>query len=128
MTKRRKNKIINRHPVDFLPPQGCPLIFPRDDVQLSDCSESILKVETYTYFALSDGRKRIYTDFDELTEYGKQGILDPDKVSYYNLYINGVLQPKLVYKIKKGSLNLESSDLPPIGAPIIIQFIIIRSF
>ncbi|WP_261132621.1 DUF4183 domain-containing protein [Bacillus sp. Marseille-Q3570] len=127
MTKRRRNKIIKKDPFDYLPPKGCPLIYPRDD-QYSDGYESILKAETYTYFTLAKGQKRVYTNLDELIQYGNCGILDPEKVSYYNLYINGVLQPSNIYMIKKGRLHLLSSDLPPSGAPIIIQFIIIRNY
>jgi hypothetical protein len=61
----------------------------------------LLKAQIYQYNALSDGKKRIYTNQDELKEYGDMGILSPDATSYYNLFVNGVLQPKTNYKIKK---------------------------
>lgn len=86
----------------------------------------ILPVTTYTYYTISDGKSRIYTNEDELTEYGQCGILNPANVSYYNLFINGVLQPQILYDVMEGKLTLKSSDLPPKGAPIILQFIIIK--
>ena len=61
-------------------------------------------VDVYHYNTLSDGEKKVYTNEDELKEYGDRGILDPDSVSYYSLYINGVLQPKVNYEYKKDNL------------------------
>jgi hypothetical protein len=87
------------------------------------CAEFLLKAEVYQYNALSDGVKKIYANADELTQYGGKGILDPDDVSFYNLFINGVLQPCTNYKIEKGLLTLETDDVPLKGAPIIISFI-----
>ncbi|SNT02650.1 conserved repeat domain-containing protein [Anaerovirgula multivorans] len=82
-----------------------------------------LKADNYQYNTLSDGKKRIYTNQDELVEYGNEGILDPNEVSYYNLFINGVLQPKINYSIEKGLLLLKTKDIPLKGSPIIISFI-----
>lgn len=48
------------------------------------------------------------------------------KVSYVNLFINGVLQPPVTYEIKEGILQLKTSDVPPEGAPINLQFITIH--
>ncbi|WP_249872159.1 DUF4183 domain-containing protein [Oceanobacillus saliphilus] len=53
-----------------------------------------------------DGKSRIYTNEDELTEYGQCGILNPSEVSYYNLFVNGVLQPEILYDVKEGYLIL----------------------
>ncbi|GGE56611.1 hypothetical protein GCM10011391_39400 [Pullulanibacillus camelliae] len=106
-----------------VPPTGCPLIFPgiSDDVK----PLNVLKAQTYTYFTLADENKRLYTDDDELKAYGKLGILDPQCVSYYNLYINGILQPESIYQVKKGCLWLRSKDLPLKGTVISLQFILI---
>ncbi|OIJ16757.1 hypothetical protein BKP37_05900 [Anaerobacillus alkalilacustris] len=82
-----------------------------------------IKAEVYQYNTISDGIKKIYTNADELTEYGDQGILDLNDVSYFNLFINGVLQPNTNYKIEKGQLTLETEDIPLKGSPIIIVFI-----
>ncbi len=85
-----------------------------------------LKGEVYQFNALGDGKSRIYTNEDELKEYGNRGILSPENVSYYNLFINGVLQPKSNYKLEKGLLILETEDLPLKGTPIVIMFLTFR--
>ena len=43
-----------------------------------------------------------------------------------NLYVNGVLQPKVNYKVEKGLLTFLTTDLPPQGVPIIIEFITLK--
>lgn len=86
-------------------------------------SSNVAKVDTYQYNAISDGVQTVYTNDDELTEYGNRGILDPTTVSYVNLFINGVLQPPVNYVVKKGYLKLRTEDVPIQGAPIIVQFI-----
>lgn len=83
----------------------------------------LLKADVYHYNALSDGKKRIYTNQDELIEYGSRGILDPNDVSYFNLFINGVLQPRVNYEIEKGLLLLKTKDVPQKDVTIIISFI-----
>lgn len=85
--------------------------------------EEIVKAEVYQYNTLSDGIKKTYSNNDELTDYGRQGILDPQKVSYLILYINGVSQPKVNYDIEKGLLSLKTDDVPPKNAPIAISFV-----
>ncbi|MCR6110785.1 DUF4183 domain-containing protein [Bacillus sp. A301a_S52] len=82
----------------------------------------IAKVKNYLYFAVADGVKSVYTNDDELKEYGDKGILDPEKVSYMNLYVNGILQPKNIYDVKKGVL-LFLSDVPIKNVPIILSFV-----
>jgi hypothetical protein len=85
------------------------------------------KVMVYEYYAVSDGSKRNYTNKDGLIEYGQQEILDPNTVSYVNLFINGVLQPRANYKVELGKLNLNTEDLPLVGTPIILQMVKIKS-
>lgn len=85
----------------------------------------ILKVDNYLYCALSDGVKLVYTNEDELEQYGNRGILDPKTVSYINLFINGVLQSPNIYEVEEGYLILKSSDVPQKNTPIILQFITI---
>lgn len=89
--------------------------------------DKIIKAEVYQYNTLSDGIRRIYTNEDELTKYGNRGILDPQKVSFYSLYINGVLQPRVNYEIKKGQLTLKTKDVPQKNAPIAISFVTLRA-
>ncbi|WP_270180841.1 DUF4183 domain-containing protein [Alkalihalobacillus sp. CinArs1] len=96
---------------------------------LGECvrpSKKPLQTSVYTYYALSDGEKYLYGKQDELTEYGDRGILNPEGVSYTNLFINGVLQPTSVYEIRDGWLLLNTSSPPPLkGTPIILQFVTI---
>ena len=84
------------------------------------------QVDTYEYNAISDGNKTVYTNEDELKEYGDRGILNPNDVSFINLFINGVLQPKVLYEVQEGMLLLKSTDVPPKGAPITLQFVTIK--
>lgn len=83
----------------------------------------LLSAVTYQYNALSDGVKTEYTDEDELTQYGDKGILSPASVSYYNLFVNGVLQPNVNYAISEGQLELLSADIPAKNEPIILTFV-----
>lgn len=85
--------------------------------------EENIKAEVYQYNALSDGAQRDYTDEDEIAEYGSQGILDPQTVSYFTLFINGVVQPQANYELKKGLLTLKTKDVPIKNAPVIISFV-----
>ncbi|NLX63259.1 MAG: DUF4183 domain-containing protein [Clostridiaceae bacterium] len=82
-----------------------------------------IRAEIYQYNALAEENKKIYTNADEITIYGNQGILDPENVSFYTLYINGVIQPKANYFIKKGLLELKTDDTPLENSPIIISFV-----
>ena len=83
------------------------------------------KVQVFEYYSLSDGCRRIYTDEDALPGYGEQMILPPSDVSYYNLFINGILQPPDVYSVAKGKMFLQTEDIPIANAPIILQMITI---
>lgn len=86
----------------------------------------LFKAEVYQYNAISDGIKKVYTDEDELTKYGNRGILDPHNVSYYILYINGVVQPQRKYDIEKGTLTLKTVGVPIENAPISICFVTLK--
>ncbi len=85
--------------------------------------KNLLNADVYQYNTLSDGVKKIYTNDDELIQYGNRGILDPNDVSYFGLFINGVLQPKVNYEIQKGLLLLKTEDVPIKDSSIIISFI-----
>lgn len=85
--------------------------------------KNLLNADVYQYNTLSDGIKRIYTNDDELIQYGDRGILDPNDVSFFDLFINGVLQPKVNYEIQKGLLLLKTEDIPIKDSTIIISFI-----
>ncbi|WP_017185709.1 DUF4183 domain-containing protein [Alkalibacillus haloalkaliphilus] len=86
-------------------------------------SKEPMKGKTYQYNAISDGVRKVYTNNDELTEYGNCGILNPNNFSIINLYINGVLQPPNTYNVVEGRLTLNTIDAPIEGAPITLQYI-----
>lgn len=79
------------------------------------------QVEVFEYYAISNGKSRIFTDQDGIIEGKNQKIIDPSMVSYMNLFINGVLQPKENYEVQCGMIKLKTEDLPPKGAPVILQ-------
>lgn len=108
------------YPISYRPPQGCPEIFPGPP---PSPPENILKVETFQYTALSDGVKNVYMNADGFPEFDSSPILDPQEVSYVNLFINGLLQPPSTYTVQPGILTL--TEVPNAGAPIILQFVII---
>ena len=83
-----------------------------------------IEAESFQYTAISDGTKRVYTNADELKKYGDKGIFSPEEVSYYNVYVNGVMQPKVNYIMTKGRLEFITEDLPTQGATVIIKYII----
>jgi len=83
----------------------------------------LLSAIIYQYNALSDGVKTEYTNQDELTEYGHEGILSPTSVSYYNLFVNGMLQPNVNYAISEGQLKLLTNDVPEKNETIILTFV-----
>lgn len=85
--------------------------------------ERLLPTDVYQYIALSDGIKKLYTNRDELKEYGARGILNPNHVSFFNLFINGLLQPQVNYEIQEGLLLLTTDDVPLKGSTIFIVFV-----
>lgn len=102
------------------PNHGVPIIL--EYLIIKNKDDNLLKADIYQYNALAHGRK-IYTNVDELTMYGNDGILDPEETSYHNLFINGVIQPSVNYIVKKGILILEVEDIPIEGSPISVQFV-----
>lgn len=82
-----------------------------------------IKTTNQLFFAVSDGLRKIYFSRDGIEEYGITTIKSPDEVSYTNLFINGMLQPTVNYKIERGRLTLLTEDVPLKGTIIIIQFI-----
>lgn len=84
-----------------------------------------LNAVTNYFVAVADGIKTIYTDADALPAYGDKGIPSPCEVSFFNLYVNGVLQPAPVYLLKKGSFEL--SEAPKAGQYIILESVLVRS-
>lgn len=79
------------------------------------------QIEVFEFYAISDGYCRIFKESDGISGLGNQVILDPCMVSYMNLFINGVLQPRESYEVKSGVIKLITEDVAPKGAPIILQ-------
>ncbi|HOM03067.1 MAG TPA: DUF4183 domain-containing protein [Acetivibrio sp.] len=95
-------------------------------VTFKDKRGMVFPGEIYYYNAISDGTKKKFTSEDELKFYGNKGIIDPQQVSFVNLYINGVLQPAINYSVEKELLTLLTSDIPQKGVPITLEYITIR--
>lgn len=94
-------------------------------VTWGDQGKAKVNAVEWQYSAMSDGRKKIYTNGDELPCYKSRGIPSPCEVSYFNLYVNGVLQPKKTYSVRKGVLKLLTCDAPSKGALVILESVVI---
>lgn len=81
------------------------------------------KIKTTEFYTISDGRKKTYTIEDCMENAGEQNIKDVSEVSLINLFINGVLQPKVNYEVRMGKIILKTVDAPAKGSPIILQMI-----
>ena len=86
-----------------------------------------LSAAVYQYNAAAGWDQRLFTDQDELKEYGSQGIPAPESVSFYQLFINGVLQPQINYRIRQGALELLTRETPPVGAPVILRLVTLQN-
>ncbi|MDQ0255326.1 hypothetical protein J2S74_002708 [Evansella vedderi] len=82
-----------------------------------------LKVKTQFYYAIANGKSRIYTESHGEKGYESTKIYDPIEVTIINLYVNGVLQDPASYKVKRNQLIFQTEDVPRKKVPIIIQFI-----
>ncbi len=87
----------------------------------------ILDVSDYQYNTVSNGIKKEFTNTDELLIYGDYGIPDPNDVSFFNLFINGVLQPETNYYVEPGLLTLTTAEPPKENAPIILEYLVIKN-
>ncbi|WP_060669245.1 DUF4183 domain-containing protein [Oceanobacillus caeni] len=102
-----------------------PIFNPTININISTTEQPTptIGLKTFQYITLAEENKRIYTDEDALKQYGSSEIPNPDKISYMYLFLNGVLQPEVLYSVTEGSLELLSSDLPLNGTPIILLFV-----
>ncbi|MED4585575.1 DUF4183 domain-containing protein [Brevibacillus choshinensis] len=110
-------KVTSVRPLLFAP-LGCPDIFPGKVNQ-----NQLLQTEMYYYSAIANGAARLFTDQDRLLEYDSSVIMDPDQVSYMNLFVNGMLQAPILYEVRRGTLLLKSTDVPQAGVLIMLQFV-----
>ncbi|WP_413375445.1 DUF4183 domain-containing protein [Alkalihalobacillus sp. 1P02AB] len=81
------------------------------------------KPSNLIYYAIARENQFIFTDSDRLTEYESSKIIAPKDSMVINFFINGILQPPILYKIENGKLTLLTTDAPLQGTPIILQFI-----
>ncbi|MGN7468499.1 DUF4183 domain-containing protein [Brevibacillus sp. SAFN-007a] len=87
----------------------------------------LLRAECHYFCAISDGTKLVYTDEDACLPYSTGGIVGPEDVSVVNLFINGLIQPPVLYEVAKGRLRLLAQEAPAKDATVILQFIAIAS-
>ncbi len=98
-----------------VPGQGEPIIVSYVKL-LDECNRKLNACHRY-YVTAADGVSTTYTDSDRLPQYESSGIPDPHGVSYYNLYVNAVLQPAATYTVRKGVLELTA---PPAKGEYIV--------
>lgn len=91
-----------------------------------ECSLLLRCSDLCQYIALGNGDQKIFTNANKLEEYGSSDILAPDSVSYYSLYVNGLLQPKATYELSGGHLRFLTEDAPAAGDPITIVFVAVE--
>lgn len=104
-----------------VPKEGEPIIVSYVRL-LDDCNRKLSAAHQY-YIAVSDGVSTTYTDSDRLVQYKSSGIPDPRDISYYNLYVNAVLQPTPTYMVQKGVLKLTTA--PEKGQAIVFESVAI---
>lgn len=81
-------------------------------------------VEISTFITTATNQKKVYLNHDGLD--GFNVIPDPHTISYFNLFINGVLHPSEFYTVNPGKLTLQTEDTPLVGTYIILQAITIN--
>ncbi|MED3038485.1 hypothetical protein CBR56_29075 [Bacillus thuringiensis] len=86
---------------------------------------SFYRISNFMYHTIAKKKKYKYTNEDALTQHNSSTILSPHEVSYFNLFVNGVIQPLNTYTVNKGELIFLTENLPIIHTPITLQFIII---
>ena len=90
-------------------------------------NNKIVDTSDYQYNTVSNGIKKEFTNIDEIIKYGDYGIPDPNDVSFFNLYINGVLQPETNYIVETGLLTLTITEPPEKDVPIILEYLVIKN-
>ncbi len=82
------------------------------------CRRPAMQADVHQYNAIAQEQQRVFTDEDELTEYGSRGIPSPSDISFCKVYVNGLLQPPANYDIQRGGLRLKTEDFPSKGAVV----------
>jgi hypothetical protein len=102
---------------------GCPRNTVFKSCICIPCNLMPLHFRAYQYNATGDGEKRLFTNADQDLEYGCTEIPDPGSISFYRLFVNGVLQPEVTYALRKGQLEFRTRDVPPDGVPITLLLV-----
>lgn len=81
-----------------------------------------LRAGVMFYYARSTSGKREYRIKDAAPGFGSR-LPAPHSYSYAHVYVDGILQAPLAYRLRAGSLRFRTAALPPAGANIIAEFI-----
>ncbi|WP_420973731.1 DUF4183 domain-containing protein [Bacillus thuringiensis] len=115
MKKRNIQHINNASHLQSIGPTFPPFVTPHP---------RILKSDNLIYFALGNGKKMVFTNSDAIPQLSTSKILSSQEYSYANLFINGFLQPTVLYTIEKGCLILLTNEAPSVNVPVMLQFIV----
>lgn len=85
--------------------------------------DPVMYSDVQQYIAMADGIKRSFTSEDKVKGYGCSGILSPTNVSLYEVFVNGIMQPRSTYILKKDELTFVTEDVPSDGQTVTISFI-----
>ncbi len=83
-----------------------------------------LRAKVTFYYARSTGGKREFRIKDAAPGF-RSRLPAPRSYSYAHVFVDGILQSPLTYRLRTGRLRFRSSILPPAGANIIAEFIAI---
>lgn len=114
MKKRNIQQFKNVSHLQSIGPTFPPFVKPHPRILTSD---------NLIYFALGDGKKIVFTNSDAIQQLSTSEILSPQEYSYVNLFINGFLQPTVLYTLEKGCLILLTNEAPGVDVPVMLQFI-----
>ncbi|WP_416149877.1 DUF4183 domain-containing protein [Salipaludibacillus sp. HK11] len=97
------------------------------DVSLTPQINDKLEAESSLYYAKGNGEKRVFTNVDEICNPNTAGLLNPEQVTFCNLFVNAVLQNPNSYNLEEGKLTFLTNDIPEKNVPIITQFVTVFS-
>lgn len=81
-----------------------------------------LRARVMFYYARSTGGKREFRIKDAAPGFNSR-LPASHSYSYAHVYVDGILQSPLTYRLRAGCLRFCTSTLPPAGANIIAEFI-----
>lgn len=96
----------------------------RKKISRRRCSRP-LKTRSYFYYALGDGVKSLFTLRDQMPGYAS-ALPNPRKISLTNVFVDGILQSPLSYRLHPHGLQFISEHIPGRESRVIAQFIAIK--